>query len=330
MNVYLNLTFPFLVLLCNIKTEYEMKKYFTLITFLTFLILHASAAEKIAATVNGEAIYESELEVKLAKEGSDITEKQAKKIKLKRLIYAKAMSLFLKENNIEVAAGDVDAGLKILEGNPHSSGSVNRDPAAHSCQDDCSSGLDTVMKATFLDMNELRKSIANDIGFKRYIEQEWHKHIADVGAGALAKQERPRIGKQFFAVSHIFFKAGRYDSDYEKGQSKKKAENAFSRLENRETFESVALHVSEDKTSLGASGKLGCISRKSFDGAFVETVEKLNYGEYSKPIESGWGIHIVRKDKISDDDILGILKNEFTKKIEMEIMRKAVVKKNVK
>lgn len=308
-----------------------MKIFSSITVFLGIFIFSSMADGRIVAPVNGEAIYESDLELNVSKEKSTVSEKEAKKIKLKRLIYAKVMKAFLNEIKIEVSADEVNTELKRLEDTPPSGGCASCNYSAdENCSAHCASGLESFLRSNFLSREELKDSIRNDIGFKRYIEQEWRKSSGGPDNDTFIEAEKLRLERRFFSISHIFFKAGSYDSPADKEKARQKADDAFDRLKSGESFESVAIHCSEDKSSRGASGKLGCISRKSFNGELAATVDDLEDGSYSKPVQTGWGFHIVRKDKITNDDVVGILKTEFTRKTELEIMKKAEVKKFAK
>ena len=48
-----------------------------------------------------------------------------------------------------------------------------------------------------------------------------------------------------------------------------------------------------------------------FGNDFADTLKKLKPGEYSKPVESPWGYHIIRRETINDDDLIAVLKETF-------------------
>ncbi len=79
-------------------------------------------------------------------------------------------------------------------------------------------------------------------------------------------------------------------------------------------------------------GELGCLSRDTFGDDIKAALPKLKPGEYSKPLESIWGYHIMKWAPMSDQDIVGVLKQQFMDEkrdaIIGEITKKAHIVRN--
>jgi parvulin-like peptidyl-prolyl isomerase len=58
----------------------------------------------------------------------------------------------------------------------------------------------------------------------------------------------------------------------------------------------------------------------TFGQEFKHAVMELRPGEYSKPVESPWGYHVIRREAMSDNDIAGLLKNEFLDAKHAEVL----------
>lgn len=71
-------------------------------------------------------------------------------------------------------------------------------------------------------------------------------------------------------------------------------EEARSRLEAGEEFASVASDLSVDVLTAPEGGDLGFLGRNALDPAYEEVMYSLEVGEYSEPVESRFGYHIIK------------------------------------
>jgi peptidyl-prolyl cis-trans isomerase SurA len=140
----------------------------------------------------------------------------------------------------------------------------------------------------------------------------------------LLATERGRIEKGYVRMSHIYFKTI-WQPDYEKdpegvrAKAKGKAQAAWLRLKKGEDFAKVVEEVSEDDSSRSMGGRLSPKAR-GFLGVDVDKVmDQLKPGEYSAPVESPIGIHVIRRDHMEDQKILDILKDAYKEKKREEI-----------
>ena len=70
------------------------------------------------------------------------------------------------------------------------------------------------------------------------------------------------------------------------------------RLQAGESFEALAKQYSDDLGSRDTGGDLGITLRGSFDEVFDTALYALTEGEVSEPIETEFGVHLIRADKI--------------------------------
>jgi len=94
-------------------------------------------------------------------------------------------------------------------------------------------------------------------------------------------------------------------------EARERAEAAWRRLRAGEVFETVAREVSEDAMSKPEGGVLGCIPRDALGKQFADEVAALKPGQHGRPVESPWGCHVIRRDILSDADILQVLERDF-------------------
>lgn len=94
-----------------------------------------------------------------------------------------------------------------------------------------------------------------------------------------------------YKASHIFFKLDKKASAKQVAAVKKKAEAVLARLKKGEKFSKLVNKVSEDKLSPG--GDLGVIDPDA-NKEFYAAVSKLKVGEYSPPVRSKHGFHVLK------------------------------------
>ncbi len=85
-----------------------------------------------------------------------------------------------------------------------------------------------------------------------------------------------------------------------------RANDAYDKLQSGKDFAKVAKEVSEDPSTRANGGEFGFKIEKNnrdISAAVVEELFRLKSGEYSKPIEAGYGLEIVKNIEQKDDKI---------------------------
>ncbi len=260
--------------------------------------------DAVVARVDGAPIYESELNAGLSKDWFGASNDDLKTSKLERLISGTIIASFLARTGIKVESSEIDAEVENLRKNPP--------PAGCMC---CRyASLEQYMRANGYDMAELRREIANDIGINRYLTTEWDKN--STGVSNASDQVEARIRREYMKVSHIFFNTFQ-KPDFQRDPNSVRdlamgnAKDVLQRLAKGFTFENLASVLSEDAMSKTKGGLLGCIPHDAMGSAFASAVDNLKPGECSKPVETQWGIHIIRRETMTDSDILQIVRDEY-------------------
>jgi parvulin-like peptidyl-prolyl isomerase len=173
------------------------------------------------------------------------------------------------------------------------------------------------MKLNYITPAELTQMSRNQIGFQKYLDAQWQKTYPTPEAQAnLLKEKRLDLEKKYVKAYHIFFNAAQ-DPDYKRDADavlKKKqalADEAWTRLQRGETFEGVAKALSEDKMSAAEGGFLGYVPKGVFGKVFSDTLFQMVPGTVSKPVASPWGWHIIRREALTDEDLLDMLKADY-------------------
>lgn len=99
---------------------------------------------------------------------------------------------------------------------------------------------------------------------------------------------------------HILIKAAETASDEEKAEKKKRIERALARINKGEDFADVARAMSEDTSAL-RGGELGCVAKGKMVKPFEDAMFALGEGKVSDVIETQFGFHVLKVDKIAKD-----------------------------
>ena len=119
------------------------------------------------------------------------------------------------------------------------------------------------------------------------IRTEYGYHIIKV------TDKRPAMGKVLCA--HILLLHKENSTKEDSAELKNKIFKIYNELESGESFESLASKYSDDKKSAINGGKLPWFGPNKMVPEFIETVYNLkNIGDYSKPILTQYGWHIIK------------------------------------
>jgi len=293
-----------------------------IIAVFSIIILPSSGGDNVSdnviATVNGIPIYKKDIDAGLPKDAFGPSLKYMRKSRLDNLIYIAVLKHFLEQEKIRIEAQRVDRQIEYLKKYPPSSGC--------SC---CRYGsLEQFMQLNNYTMPELRDEIRVNMGLETYMDRLWQqKYLTKEKRLGLVKENRQDIEVKYINVSHIFFNVFQ-DPWFQKKPDtviKRKMNGALAvlkRLENGENFENVAKEVSEDTVSRENGGALGCISKNIFGLEFSRAATKLSPGQYSQPVQSVWGVHIIKRNEITDKDIINILKKQFRDEKQVKTIKK--------
>jgi Fe-S cluster biosynthesis and repair protein YggX len=175
--------------------------------------------------------------------------------------------------------------------------------------------LEQFMQVNAFSAWEVRRRIACDTGLKLYAQRLAKEQTSPQALAETVKKRRAQIETDCVDACTITFDYTR-DPDYfrdEKAVQAKKeklANDALARLKKGDSFEKVAKEMSEDGSSAPKGGALGCI-RADYMGQEVQRVfAKLEPGTFSPVVKAAWGCCIVMRKKLTEEDILSVIKNE--------------------
>ena len=273
--------------------------------------------QAIAATVNGVPIYSKDVESALPRHAFAEMLEYVRNARIKHLIYSEMLTQHVTRCEIQVKDTAIDARVEELKKNPPSD--------ARGC---CTyESLEQYMKFNCLTMPDLRKRLRGEIGTRTHCQKMWEVARSKDGAQAIfLDKKRREIEAAYFKVSHILFVL---PPDLKPGEAADKAlatkmaqaEKAFQRLANGETFEDVAKDVSEDDYTRSRGGLMGFIRKDDeLSEHFHEAWLQLKPGQYSRPVSSSEGIHIIRREKTGDPELLDMVESEFKRKTRLQML----------
>jgi peptidyl-prolyl cis-trans isomerase SurA len=113
----------------------------------------------------------------------------------------------------------------------------------------------------------------------------------------LTRTESAQSNDQDFNISHILVSVSPSASQSEIQAARKKLDDIYAKLENGEDFAQLAVAYSDAETAL-EGGSLGWRKGSQLPTLFADVVPKMKPGEYSEPIQSASGFHIVKLNEV--------------------------------
>jgi peptidyl-prolyl cis-trans isomerase C len=107
----------------------------------------------------------------------------------------------------------------------------------------------------------------------------------EIDSAYYAQKENYKLNEDRLRASHIIVR------------SQEEAQAIYNRLKKGDDFANLAQEYSIDKQTAANGGDLGYFSAdqaSQFDPAFSKAVLKLKVGEYSQPVETKYGFHIIK------------------------------------
>ncbi len=277
----------------------------------------------VVASVNGRPIYESRLLQGIPKGLFSSQKRNAREVKLERLISCEALRQFLEGKKVRVDEEKVENEFAALKKLPPASGCF-----CHRYQ-----SLEQFLTSNFYTVEEFKDTLRIEIGLTVYLEERWRQKSETQAEQMLAAGE-PGIRDQYVKASHVYFSIIQDPEFFQKfdqvvRRKEQQALKAWRLLEDGESLDRVAREFSEDQATRAEGGSLGMIRKSAFGFKVEEALASLPPGSYSKPIRSPFGFHIIRREPVEREDILLLLKTDFIEKereaLVEEIMAEATI-----
>jgi hypothetical protein len=262
---------------------------------------------KVVATINGETIYESELMAAMPDDAFSQQLEDLKKSKIKRLVEETVQAQFLKDHKVTLSADEFKKASADFE-------EMVKTPGCPCCGGGYQN-LEQFMSVNAFSAAEIRRRITCDTGLKLYAQRLAKEQTSPQALADTMKKRRAQIEAECVVAYTISFDYTRdpdYFRDEKTVQAKKEklANDAWARLKKGESFEKVAKEASEDTVSGAKGGALGCIHADYMGPEVQQVFRKLEPGKYSPVIKAAWGCSIVMRKKLTEEDILSVVREQ--------------------
>jgi peptidyl-prolyl cis-trans isomerase SurA len=258
----------------------------------------AQRLDAIVALVNGDPIYQSEVDEQLylflLQSGMrpDTTEqKEMRKEILERLIEEKVIVQEAEKAGVEVSDAELDQQVQLAVENVKQRLGGEGAFRAELMKEGISEA----------DLRERyrgevrRQALANQL-IRRQIQVDLE--VSPVEAEQYFKAHKddfpPRPPQYRVAVIQVPVEA----EPAAKEAARRKAQAALDRIRNGESFARIAQEVSEDPGTRNSGGDLGFFGRGVLDPAFEAVAFNLKPGQTSEVFESSFGFHVVRVEEV--------------------------------
>lgn len=140
------------------------------------------------------------------------------------------------------------------------------------------------------ELNEFKKEML----ISRYFEKYLNEQVTDEAVQNYYNTKASEYEQRKARVAHILIRLNQKMSEQERKVKLTIAQEAYSKIRAGEDFGEIAANYSEDKISAKKKGELGWIKEGSIDRRFSKTAFSLEEGDFSEPIETPFGFHIVK------------------------------------
>ena len=264
-----------------------------------------AAAGKVAATVNGEPISESELMASLPDDAFQAQLDELKESKLKRLVEEAVQRQFLQDRKVTLSDKEYETAAADFE-------TMVQTPGCPCCGGGYTS-VEQFMKVNAFSRREIRRRITCDSGLKLYAARLAKEQTSPQALAEMLKKHRAEIEKDHMMAYAISFDYTRdqvnsRDEKTVQAEKEKIANDALVRLKKGDSFEKVAKDLSEAGLSDPKGGTLECVRADLLDWEVQKVLGTLEPEKFSPVIKTSWGCCIVKRKRLTDEDILPVVK----------------------
>jgi len=127
----------------------------------------------------------------------------------------------------------------------------------------------------------------------------------------LDRKERQRARR----ISHIMLMPAK--NEKQDAQNMKRAQEAYSLLEQGASWDSVTAEYSEHAKTRNRGGELGWMNYGSFPETMVDSAMAMDsVGQYTRPFRTDYGIHILKMDGVQEEKSEEEIRSEMEKRLQ--------------
>lgn len=156
--------------------------------------------------------------------------------------------------------------------------------------------------------SEQRENLRRQLLLSSFVElqrQETQlRPVDEAEVRAFFEQERERFGQRPATITFQQVSLAPQASDSARAAAREEAERILEMLREGEDFADLARRFSEDPGSAPRGGELGWVRQGTMVEAFEDIAFQLRRGQISGVVETGFGAHIIRVERISGPERL--------------------------
>ncbi|HJW85606.1 MAG TPA: peptidylprolyl isomerase [Candidatus Brocadiaceae bacterium] len=240
---------------------------------------------KVVATVNGENIYQNEVDKVLHRFGPQVPQEQiptATKQILDGLITQKLILQFVRDSKIQVDAAAIEVELnkvrEDIKSNPGLAGQT----------------LEQVLEKHGGSIDDMKKDITMFLSMEKYLS----KDVDDTKIKAYFEQHKSVYAETEVKASHILVDTRKLKTDAELAQAMEKIKKAKAEITGGKDFAEAAKEYS-DCPSSKEGGDLGYFKREGqMVEPFAAAAFALKKGDVSDVVKTDFGYHIIKATDI--------------------------------
>lgn len=296
----------------NMSTTVLRKTFHTLFFSLGACLLFCSQThgarttgklpEGVAAIVGTHKIYEQQLQPET--QSPDLNTAFADSLalrKLETLIKKQLCSILFAQENIKVDPKKLADTIKHFEQNP---------PEC-SCQL-LHNDLGEYLKTHMYTLDEFISQQRMDMGLDMVIEKHWEKLYPDKQAvNNLIREKQGKIEKLYFKASVL---------KLSQTGSKTQADRIYERLCQSANFKAQCKQIAQNDNQMEFTPDK-MFFKSAGDSQLAQTISFMPYEQISQPVLLGSGYNIIRKEQLTRQDILDIIRSGFFRNSKKSILR---------
>jgi peptidyl-prolyl cis-trans isomerase C len=276
-----------------------------------------SNEEKIAASVNGKEITQTELEREILNLSHRYSI-QTKDSTIPEDIESKALDNLITRELLYEASQKAQIKVEDSEVDENLQQAISRFPNKEA--------FESVLKRENVTEDDLKSEIRYGLAIQNYVEDTYlSKTTVSDQEIQTYYESNPAMFKhpEMVKASHILIRVDSQEDDAQKAEARKKIEEVAKKLAAGENFAELAKTYS-DCPSSSNGGDLGSFSRGQMVPEFEKVAFSLKPGEISPVVETNFGFHII---KVSEKQAEGTYSLEQVKpQIEQVLTREKVQK----
>lgn len=241
----------------------------------------AAGDDKVVATVNGENIYQKEVDKVLHRFGPQVPQEQiptATKQILDGLITQKLILQFVRDSKIQIDAAAIEVELnkvrEDIKSNPGLAGQT----------------LEQVLEKHGGSIDDMKKDITMFLSMEKYLSRD----VDDAKIKAYFEQHKSVYAETEVKASHILVDTRKMKADEELAKAMEKIKKAKAEITGGKDFAEAAKEYS-DCPSSKEGGDLGYFKREGqMVEPFAAAAFALKKGDVSDVVKTDFGLHIIK------------------------------------